>query len=168
MEEETTLRDEIRNLGRKLENKKIEEEKHKKFKFPRVAKLTQKKSKEGYASVCFINENRDVKFLKLPIKEGSVIYNGSPYIASTDYMLNYKNKPFLIIPTWDIAPFSPQKQYDDAFEQKRLNVGYRLVLNTLKSEQIKPKASFGSAWIWIAVIALVGAGAYYLYQRGGL
>jgi len=164
MEEEKTLKDEISKLNRNFEELVAKKE-VKKFRLPWSSRVSKFKAKEGYASICYINENRGIKFLKAPIKEGAIIVDGTPHLATTDYMLNYKNKPFLIVPSWNTEPFAPEKNLDEAAKEKRTTYGYRLLLNVLKNEQMQSKKAVSAGMIFIILIAIV-VGVYY-FTRGG-
>ena len=163
MEESRTLRDEIRKLNESITDLSSDKKKkEKKFRFPWRARVNKTHAKKGYTSVCYINENRGVNFMKVPIKDGTVMINEIPYLATTDYMLTYKNKPFLIIPSWNTEPFSPGKDLDDAKREKKTAYGYRLLLNKMKSETIEAKKKFGGIGIILVILALAAA-AYYFF-----
>lgn len=166
MEEKTelSLRDELRRLSENLEES-IEKKQTKKFKLPFKGRVNKKKIKEGWASICYINENKGVNFMRVPIKEGTVLINGIPHVATPDYVLNYKNKPFMIVPSWNIEPFSPSKNLNEAQEKNKTNVGYKLILNTLKSEQIQQKPKFNIGIILIILAVIIGA--IYFLNKGG-
>ena len=93
------------------------------------------------------------------------LINGTPYITTADYMLTYKGKPFIIIPSWSIKPFSPVENYVKAIEQNDLTIGYRLLLNTMKSEVISTKKKVGMGALIIGLIVLA-AGGYFLMKGG--
>ena len=109
MEENKTtgLREEIEGISKKLDEL-TEKKKVKKFRLPFRARMGRKKIKDGYVIVCYINDNREVTFFKKPIEEGTIMHEDTPYLANTSYMLSYKRKPMLIVPSWSIEPFSPQ------------------------------------------------------------
>lgn len=161
---EGSLRDEIDKLNKNFDDMTSKKE-VKKFKLPFGGRVNKKKVKDGWASLCVVNENRAVKFIKAPIKEGTIMLDGAPVIATTDYMLNYKNRPFMIIPSWSVEPFSPSQNLDKAAAEKKLNVGMRLILNRLKSEQIKAKATFSMGLV-ILILIIIGAAIYY-FSTGG-
>jgi len=163
-EEKGNLRDEIAKLNENFDEL-VKKKEVKKFRLPFAAKVGRKKAKDGYAAICYINENRGIKFLKAPIREGTIMINGVPHLATTNFMLHYKNKPFLIVPSWNTNPFAPAENVKEAMTEKTTTAGYRLLLNTLKSEQIKqkPKISFG---IIIVILLAIAAGVYYFTQGG--
>jgi len=162
--ENLTLKDEIRKLNENFQEL-VKKKEAKKFRLPWKARVSKKRAKEGYAGICYINENRSVNFMKVPIKEGTIIINGTPHLATTDYMLNFKNKPFLIVPSWNTEPFSPVENLEEATANKKTTYGYRLLLNTLKSEQLETKKKVGTAIIILIILAIL-AGGYYLLKGG--
>lgn len=163
-EEETSLKDEIKKMSQNFETL-ISEGKAKKFKLPLKANVNKTKAKENYAGICYINENREVKFIKLPIKEGGIIVDGQPHLATPEYTLTYKNKPFIIVPSWNLKPFSPEENFDDAIRGKHTSHGHRLLLNIMKNEtlQLKKKLGLGALGLGILVIGVIG----YLVTRNG-
>lgn len=161
-----TLKEEMERLNRNFEEL-VEKKQVKKFRMPLKGWMGGRKVKNGWATIIYVNENRSLKFMKAPIKEGTVMIDGVPFLATTDYMLNYKNKPVIIVPSWNIEPFAPQKNLDEATDKHKLNVGYRMLLNRLKSEQIKPKASISMGMI-IILLVVIGGAIWYFSQGGGI
>ena len=161
---EGSLRDEIEKLNKNFDEM-VSKKETKKFRVPFAAKVNKKKVRDGWVSICVVNENRSIRFIKAQIKEGTVMIDGAPFLSTTDYMLNYKNRPFLIVPAWSIEPFAPQKNLDEVTEKQKMNVGFRLLLNRLKSEQIKPKANISMGMI--IILLLVIGGVIYYFSRSG-
>lgn len=162
---ERNLREEIAELNSNM-RRAMNSKEGKKFKFPRSGKVSKSAVKKGYAGVCYINDNREVVFKKFPIVEGTVIAEGVPRLATADHALTFRGKPFYIIPSWSVEPFSPVKNFKEAVENKTTAAGFRLLLNRMKSEQVPQKKSIGGWWIWILVAVVVIGGAWYLYQKG--
>jgi len=164
--EERSLKEEMARLSATFEEM-VQKKETKRFRMPFKGWMGRKKVRDGWAIILYINENRSLKFMKAPIKEGTVMIDGAPFLATTDYMLNYKNKPVIIIPSWNVEPFSPQNNLDEATQKAKLNVGYRMLLNRLKSEQIKPKASISIGMI-IILLAVIGGAIWYFTKGGGI
>jgi|TARA_R100000093_G_scaffold35586_1_gene18797 hypothetical protein len=164
-EENTSLKGEIRRMNENFETL-VEKNQAKRFKMPWSGRVGKGKVKRNYASICYIGDNREARFMKLPIQEGTVMINGAPHLATTDFMLSYKGKPFLIVPSWNIKPFSPEENYDEATKLKTTTAGYRLLLNTMKLEQIKVKKGIGLAGGVIFAIIILGIIAYYFFNGG--
>lgn len=136
-----------------------------KFIFPWKGRVNKARLKKNWASICYINDNRAVSFLKAPIQEGVIYIDDIPHVATADYTLNYKGKPFLIVPSWNQQPFSPIEDMNEAVAKARTTHGYHLIANTLESTQIKQKASMKWGIIVVGIIVLLGAGYYML--KGG-
>jgi len=160
----TSLKDKIEEL---IElNKQTLEKKEKKFKLPWKARLNKGNMRNNYTTVCYINENKAIDFLKVPVQEGTMMVKDAPYLAMADHMLTYKGKPFMIFPAWNTEPFSPKRNLDEAQENKTLNIGYRYLLNRMKSEVIKAKKSINVMLI-VGILAAIGL-VYYVLKSGGL
>lgn len=169
MEEELRPRD--KSLGDRIDELKeiLEESKEKKklklFKTPRQLKLRKGQLKNNYVGIAFIQDNGDVKFLREQIVEGTVMINKTPYIATPEHIMSHKGKPFMIIPSWNNVPFSPENNIREANENKTNSIGSRLLLNRMKSEVIAAKKKFGAGIIIFGVLVLLGIG-YYIFKHG--
>jgi hypothetical protein len=160
------LSDLLKSIDEKLEHALIKEKKLKKFKMPYSGRVSTGRAKTNWVSICYIQNNGVVKFVRAHISEGVITIDGTPHVAMTEYVMNYKNKPFIIVPEWSATPFSPRTDRDDAEKEKRLSIGWKLMANYLEQQQIKPKGMGGSAWIWIVVILAICGLGYYAYQSG--
>ena len=168
MEEEQTtptLRDTLKKLNDNLD-KLVEEKKIKKFKLPWKAKVGKAKAKKNWIGILYIQHNKNLKFLKAPIVEGVIELDGIPHVATSEFTLMYKGKPFLIVPEWSIEPFSVSQHVKETTEGQKLSVGWRVIANYLEGTMIKPKRSFGIGLI-IFLLLVVGGIAYYLFKGGG-
>lgn len=158
---ELSVKDALNRLNENME-KFIASKENKKFRFPRSGKVSKSKVKKNYVSICYINENREVKFTKAPVKEGGYILDGSPHLATPDYMLTYRGKPFIIQPGWSIKPYSPEESYDQAVRDKNTNTGYRNMLNLLLNQIYKTKKNISVGLIIFGLLIAAGA-AYYFF-----
>lgn len=152
------------------EQKEIKEQtKQKGFKLPWKAKIGRKKAQKGWATIQVIRDNGEISFVRKHIEAGVVEIEGFPRVATVNHKLSYKGKPFYIIPTWSMKPFSPTDNYAETEKEKMNIAGRRAVLSALETEKIKGKKDFGNAiWaIWIILIAaIVGIGWYFGKQWG--
>ena len=161
MEEEFNLKDEIRRLKEKIDQEEPKKEKKKRFKLPGKAKLSRKNLKDGYVTICYIKNNRDVEFFKVPIDESTTMIKGVPRLATTDDMLFFKKNPLLIVPEWSIKPFSPTDHYDDTVKERLRSAGYALLMNRMQKETLSLKKKM-SGWIIILIIAVIGVIGFFL------
>ena len=145
---------------------KEKEKKEKKFKLPWKAKLNKKKVEAGWITVIGIRNNRELAFTKKPVIEGVYEWDGTPYNATTDYMLTYKGKPAVIQPEWSREPFSPVQNYSETEKEGLRSAGFKLILNYLRKQQIPDKKAVGGMIWWIIGGLAVIAGIYYLFKGG--
>ena len=166
MEEQGSLRDEIRRMNDSME-KLISNQQNKKWSLPFGTRVNKAQVKKGWANVIYIGENREAKFVKVPIDEGVVKIDENIHLATTDYTLTYKSRPLYIIPSWSIKPFSPEESYENAVREHNTSSGYRLLMNKIKKEQIMAKKVGGSTITWI-IVGLVILGVAYYFMKGGI
>jgi len=152
----------IQNNQKKL----IEEKKVKKFRLPWKSKVGKAKIKQGYITVAYINGNKEVEFIRVPVSEGATMIKDAPYLATSEYMLTHKGKPMIIINSESVKPYSPAEHIEEAEANHQLQLGYRILLNKMKSEVIKPKKP--THWgIVIGGLAVIGI-IFYVMSNGGL
>jgi len=150
----------------KKQDKLIEQKKARKFILPWKAKLNRKRLKDGLITVAYINENKEIDFIRVPVFEGSVMIKGAPYIATSEYMLTYKGKPMILINAASAEPYSPSKHLEDSEKKNLSQRGYRILLNSMKSEAIKPKRKISLGFIVGSLVALLVL--YYVLSNGGI
>lgn len=169
MDKEKSIRDLLQQLvdnsGQLEKEKKV-----KKFSMPWNIRLFGKGAlKRNYVIVCYINDNKNVQFMKVPISESAMMIKDSPYVAMAEHMLTYNNKPMLIVPSWNTTPFSPKENLDEAEKERTLNLGYRILLNKMKTEVTLAKKKM--SWLVILIgLAAVGALIWLLTNapKGGI
>jgi len=154
------LRESIQELV-ELNKELIKEKKVKKFKIPWNARLSKKKVRDNYATVLYVNDNKEAEFYRAPISEGAISIKGAPHLAQQEHIMTHKGKPFMIIPSWSTHPYSPEKEYDRAIKENRINVGNRLLLNAMERGVIKlgKKISWGLVIFGIVILGIV---VYYV------
>jgi hypothetical protein len=161
MDEKKSLSEQL-DLLTKQNEELIKQKKTKGFKLPFFARLSRNNVKKGYATIAYIRDNKEIEFMKAPIKQGTVIIDDIPYMAMTDFMLSHKGKPFLIIPSWNLKPFSPRENFLEAEEKKTLSAGWRYLFSRMKTEVYQEaKKKFGGSWIWWILLLAVGGGILY-------
>lgn len=165
MRDEKSLRELIEDLNRKIEDQAERPKVKKGFKIPFKAKVGNAKAKKGWTTVLVVKENRNVRFEKQMIDEQTVVVDGIPRIVTPEETLYYNGKPFVIIPSWSVKPFSPEKNYEQTVKDQYTSQGYRLLLNALKSEAIKPKRAVSGLLAIGIVLALAVLG--YMAYKGG-
>ena len=159
-EEKSSLRDEMKQLNENL-NQLVAEKKVKKVK---GKKLSKGQLKKGYVRYIYIDENRAIKAVKLPIDEGVAIHDGVPRVATTDYMLSWDGQPTIIQPSWALQPFDPVEHREETTKANMNSAGVRLVLKAIEEGKISQKRKLSGGMIFAIVIAIIVVG--YLVLRG--
>jgi len=134
----------------------------KKFNIPIKARLGARRLKDNYAIVIKINENNQLDFIKEKIIEQTIMVDSIPRLASGKYVMNYKNKPVIIVPSWSVKPFSPSESYQESLKDGSNAAGYRLLMNRMQGEAIKLGKKIGGWGIGIGGIIIAGIVAYSL------
>jgi len=143
----------------------IEQKKEKKFKIPFFSRLSKKNLKQGNITVAYINDNKEIEFIKVPIREQTMMIKDTPYLAMAKYMMTYKGKPFMIVPSWNVEPFNPAANFDDASKTNTMSVGYRLLMNRMKSAIIEGTKKKFNWLVLIGGLAVIGV-LIYIATKG--
>lgn len=164
-EKVVTLQENLKSIHSKLdelsEKKEIE-----KADVPWYKRLTKGQAKKNWVLVCYISENKGINFIKAQIDEGVILINGIPHTVSSDEIMMYKNKPFIIVPSWSIKPFSAHQNLMETKEAGNSSLGWEYIMNYMKKTEIKAIKNAGMI-MWIILGIVVIGGAYYFIQRGG-
>ena len=168
---ETKTEPNMGEMVKKLYEKAVvtdETQKQKKFKLPWSAKVNNGRASKGYTTVQIIRNNGDMQLTRLQIDDGTMV-DGVPRISTIDYKLNYKGKPWVIIPEWSLKPFSSSENYEQTIKDKMNIAGRKVILSKLEKETIKPKGKgFGGFGGWMILIVVVAIGGYMLLKGGKL
>lgn len=162
----TDLKEEIKGLNEKID-KLVEVDGAKGFRLPWRARIGKKKIRYGWVIVCYINDNKEVQFFKKKVEEGTFIHKDIPYLANSQYMLSYKRKPLLIVPSWSVEPFSANANMQEAERLKTLSIGYRYIYNRLRNTMLSDKKGFNLLLI-LGGVAVIGLLAYLIFSGGGI
>lgn len=165
MDEEKTLRDIVKELSDKYEELE-KQQKIKRFRLPFRARLGKAKVKNNYVTIIFIQDNKAVKFMRAKIDEQVAEINGVPYYIPSDHIMNYKNKPLIILPSWSMSAFNPNEHYAQTLQNPQYSSkGWRYLMNYMNKTMIKAKKEFKIGAI-IFVILIVGGIAWYAIKSG--
>jgi hypothetical protein len=159
--ENTSLKDEIKKLNDNF-TQLVSEKKIKKIK---GKKLSRGQLKKNYVRYLYIDENRNMKAMKVPIDEGIVSTDGVPRIATTDYMLTWDGQPTIIQPSWSLKPFDPVVSREETTKDKMNSAGIKLILKRIEEGTVNTKKKLSGAVIFGIVIAIIVVG--YILLRGG-
>ena len=163
-EEKKPLKDLIEELYKEVKESK-EKSKKKAFWIPMSAKVGKNKAKKGWATIMLIKENRNIDFVKQPIDEQTVSVDGIPRIATPEETLYYKGKPFIILPSWSIKPFSPTDNYQGSIAANYAAQGFKLSANRLEKGAIENKKKI-SGWLIFGILAGLAVLGYFAWQGG--
>ena len=155
IDKETNLKDEVKRLNDNF-NKLLESGKIKGVKLKKTPSKFQ--AKNNWIYILYINENGEIKPMKQMIEEGTVMVEGIPRLATSEYRLSYLGKPAIILPAWSVKPFSPTDNYEETVKEQMTSQGYKLLLNRIELGGIKPKRKISGAIIFGIIIAIIVVG----------
>lgn len=176
MEDEPSLREGINKLNKSLEvvlgNGKKVKKLQKNFKLPFGKTFgSSAKIKKGYCLVASVLNNGSVDINWYQINDGIIkLKNGLGYAAGAQYILNYKGKPFMIVPEWSEEPFSPQDHFEKVLTKGELSYPQRVMVELAERKALKldVKKKFGNVWLFV-ILGVVGLVlAYVLFSGGGI
>lgn len=158
------LQEELKEIKDLLKEEK--KPKRKKFRIPFGKKVGKSQAKKNYVTVIKINENGNLDFKKLQIDEQTIMEEGIPRLAATDYVLRYKKNPVIILPSWSVKPYSPSEQYEKSLNDGSNTKGYSILMAKMLKEQVNPKKQIGGMIKWILGLGVAGIIGYALITGG--
>lgn len=161
-----SLKKRMEDIEKSLGGLRDNSEKKYKFKLPFKARLSKLKVKKNFITVQLIHENGHIEFLKTKIVNGTIEIEGCPRISTADYTIYYKGKPFIILPSWSLKPFSPVENYEETVKNQMTTAGRRLIIERMKLDAIKPKGKGFGLIGWIVLGAIVIGVGYFLIKGG--
>lgn len=159
-----TLKERLDRIANALENKEKQDKKFN-FKIPFRGKVSRRKIKKGWTTIMKIDNNKNITFERQPIVEQTTIVDEVPRLATTNHILFYKNRPWIIQPGWSTKPFSPEENLEDAIKTQHTTQGHMLLLNRMKTEVLKPKRTVSGLIIFGIVIGVIALG-YFAIKSG--
>jgi hypothetical protein len=144
--------------------KPLEEAKTKKFKLPK--KVNKGQAKKNWITIMKVNENNHVNFSKQQIDEQTIMVDGVPRLAMNQYIMFYKGKPLIILPSWSVEPFSPVKEFQKSLEDGSNTKGYKILMAKMLKETVNPKKPMSNIIKWIIGLVLAGIIGYALISGG--
>lgn len=152
--EEKTLKETIKENS-ELMKQLLENPKVKKVKLKKLSKAQQKK---GFVNYLFINENKNLEMLKVPVDEMTTFLDKTPRLAQPDSILFYKGSPTIIQPAWSIRPFSPIDNYQKTKDDGELSIGFKLLANRAELGEVKSKKRLSGGAIFAIIVVLIVVG----------
>jgi hypothetical protein len=161
------LNEQLESIQKDLKELKGEEEvKSKKFKIPFFKKVRGKQAKKNFITILKVNENGHGEFLKEPIKDQTVMINGVPRLATSEYIINVKRNPLMVIPSWSTVPINFKQNHEDSLKDGSNIVGYRILLEKIKLSGIEGSKKQMAGWLIWVIGGLVVAGIVYALVTG--
>ena len=128
------------------------------FKLPfGVSFGAKSKVKKNHVIVQTIDDNGSINFRLLPI-ENNMIHlkdKGTYHLATADYMLRYKQYPFLIQPTFDSEPYNIRDRFNEADKEGRLTTWQKYYINVMNLSMLKPKMQMSGKIIFLIIIGAI-------------
>ena len=160
MEEGKSLKEELQEIKELVKDTERKPKKQREFRIPFKGKVSGKRVRDNWITVMKVNENNNISFARHKIEDQTVMVDNVPRLATGKYVLNYKRKPLMIVPSWSVEPFAPENNYEET-EKKNMNIrGYKLLMNKMKTEAIMPTKKMGG---WAIAIGGLVIGAIIIY-----
>jgi len=151
------LREELSEI-KELIAESSKKPKKKSFKLPFGARVSNGKIKKGYLTVCVINDNMGIDFVKEQIVDGTVKLEDTFHAVEDFDIFTYKGKPFIFQPKSKLNPYNPLQGDHETYGQK-------YVMARMEGDKIVGKKHIG--WgISIGVLIIVGIVVYALFTGG--
>jgi hypothetical protein len=161
---EENLKDKMNAIDEKLDIILSDKKKIKDFKLPSKAKLSKSKVKKNWITICKVNENGGVDFIRDKIDNQTIIVDGVPRLCTGEDVLNYKGKPMIILPSWSVKPFSPTDSFNQSLDDGSNTKGYALLLARMKAGAIDLKKKM-NMFLIIGLVALAGIVLYVVLKK---
>ena len=158
MEQEKSLKDEIRELKGIVEDTKKESKREKKFKLPFKSRINKSQLAKGYITVAVINDNKTIDFIREPIIDGTIKLIDTFHAVEDFDIFSYKGKPFVFQPKSKLNPYNPLEGEHETYGQK-------YVMARMEGDKITGKKKVGLG-ISIGVLIIGAIIAYALFTGG--
>lgn len=162
-----------------LDKEEGKDKKKKKFKLPLNIFLQKGKIRKNYVIVQLIRMNGGIEYKMIPIQDNTIKVGDTYHEATADYVLRYKNYPFIILPEWNIRPvkkggetkeeivaWKPSDNVKEAIKKGQLSSAEKFILHAIKMDQIVQRKPINFKIILIVGALLVGA--YFLLSYTGV
>jgi hypothetical protein len=138
----------------------FEKKNKKKFKLPRkLTKISKMKLKQNYIVVIYIRTNGAIVINQYKIENDRIFIKDSGlwHKVTTESLLNYKGKPFIIQPEWSLTPFIPQEHRKKCEKEGNISTFQDIIIELSEAGNVKPKRGLpaGGKLILLGLIALV-------------
>jgi hypothetical protein len=151
----------------------------KKKKELKLKKINKGQAKKNWIQVWIINENGHLNPTKKQIDEQTIIVDGIPRLATNQYVMFYKNRPLIILPSWSVeplpvnktdrvefTPFNPKENLEESLIKGTNTKGYKIIMAKMLKETVNPKKPMSNVIKWIIGLGLVAIIGYALISGG--
>lgn len=175
------IKEDLEKVVSYVEKSQMEEskKKEKKFKIPFGKKVSNNQRKKNYVTLILLGDNNGLDFKKVQIEDQTFMEDSIPRLAGAGYIYYYKRNPCIILPSWSVEPlsepgdkkilkpFSSKEDFEESLKDGRNTVGYRLLMNRMKSAMMDNKKKIGGALKWALGLGLAALIGYALITGGG-
>ena len=146
----------------------------------KLKKVSKGQAKKNWIYVWTINENGHLNPTKKQIDEQTIMVDGIPRIATNQYIMFYKNRPMIILPSWSVEPlpvnindradftvFNPKQNLEESLIKGTNTKGLKILLAKMLKETVNPKKPMSNVIKWIIGLGLAGIIGYALISGGG-
>lgn len=167
MTEDISLKDTIKRLVDTLDeqNRLTKEKKLKSFRIPWRGRLSKRRVKKGWVSILYVRSNGAGTFIKAPIDENVVDIDGTLHVVDPRHIINYKNKPLIVLPEWRSYPLDLKEQYREDEIAGLKSLGTKHVYNYMKRNMVKEKKPMRMGLV-LLIILVIGGIVWYMYKNG--
>ena len=151
MTEEETVKEKLDRLIDALDKQE-----EKKFKLPLGIRMNKGKLRKGFVIVQIVRTTGQVDFKVVKVDNDAIDLGKKLPLyheATAEHILHYRKYPLIIIPEWNIRPFSPRENYAKAVEAGTLTTAEKVIIAKIEGEQIKKKMAIN--WLWVLIIFAV-------------
>lgn len=159
------LAEEMKEIKEILKDDKLKE---KKFKFPFGSKVSGGRAKKNWVTILKINDNGNCTFVKKQIEEQTIMEDGIPRLASSQYVMYYKKNPLIILPSWSVKPYSRAGEYENSLKDGSNTAGYKILLNKMLNETTGAKKQISGMFKLLLGVGLAAIIGYAIITGGGV
>jgi len=149
----------------------LDKKKKKKFKLGRkLEKLSKVKLKQNYIIVLYLRTNGTILINQYKIEDEKIFIkeSGLYHSVTTDSILNYNGKPFVIQPEWSLTPIIPREHALKTQEKGESALPQKVILELSEAGKIKKKSALPfSGKIALLILVAVVFIAYTLSKLFG-
>jgi hypothetical protein len=144
---EINLNDKVETLWKESDEKAKANRKN--MRVPGKGKVSKSKIKKGFVAICTFDDNKNVKFEKVKVEEGTYrLRSGEYHTMNEKEVFFYKGKPIVFQATKKLNPWNP-------LEGKNETYGQKMVMARMLGDSIKMKAKAAGLGAIIGIIIVV-------------